>query len=182
MAVYTARPSFGGRKFCQFQSPGLHSQHPWNSRLYGLRSVLAFFVQDNDFVPFLGVKPGFTICSLVTILIVFCRLPLLALLWFMEWNGCWMQFNIILCVGLQNCLRRRKYCSYRAELSCGFYGKASYLYSKCCSVGFRFFCFKTSFCDPYRVCQWTVGLPAFQVQVLIRTGGSGSKHEQAQSL
>jgi hypothetical protein len=36
-----------------------------------------------------------------------------------------MQFNIILCVGLQNCLRIRKYCSYRAELSCGFHDKAS---------------------------------------------------------
>ena len=25
---------------------------------------------------------------------------------------------------IQNCLRRRKYCSYRAELCCGFRGKA----------------------------------------------------------
>ena len=133
ISVYTACPSsWKYNVYCQFQSPVLNSQHPLNNRLYGLRIVLACFMQEKDLVPFLGVKPSsvsFTTCSLVTILILLCWLPLLALLWFIEWNGRWMQFNIILCVGLQNCLRRRKYCSYRFQLSCAFHGKESDLYS-----------------------------------------------------
>jgi len=84
----------------------------WNSRLYGLRIPLACFVKEKDLLSFPGVKPkffGFTTCSLVTILIVLCQLPLLALLLFIQCKGRCMQFNIILCVGLQNCHRRRKY-------------------------------------------------------------------------
>src|SRR5215469_9303549 len=34
-----------------------------------------------------------------------------------------MQFSIILFFGLQNSLSRRKYCSYRTEVYCGFIGK-----------------------------------------------------------
>jgi len=104
----------------------------WNNRLYGLRILFACFVQEKDLLPFPGVKTksvGFKTCSLVTIVIVLCQLPFLALLLFIQCNGCCMQFNIILCVGLQNCHRRRKYWSYRPQLPCGFHGKASDLYS-----------------------------------------------------
>ena len=59
-----------------------------------------------------------------------------------------MQFNIILFVGLQNRLRRRKKWSFRAQVSCGCHGKVSDLHSQCCWVGFPFFCFKTAFCCP----------------------------------
>ena len=50
-------------------------------------SIDMFRTKKKDIMPFLGVKPSsvcFTTCSLVTILVVFCRLPIFALLWFIK--------------------------------------------------------------------------------------------------
>jgi hypothetical protein len=108
---------------CQFQAPGLYSRHPLNSRLYGLCILLVCLVQEKNFFPFPGVKPrsvGFTTCSHVTIPIVLCRLPILALSWFIEWKRRYMELHAVqyypVCWA-SNCFRRKNYCSYKAQLS-----------------------------------------------------------------
>ena len=87
MAVYTARHSSWMQDFYSVSIPGPLFPTPTEQQDVWLPILLAYFVQKKEILPFLRVKPSsvcFTTCSLVTILVVFCRLPLFALLWFIK--------------------------------------------------------------------------------------------------
>jgi len=157
--IYRSAFNFEVGRFLSVSIPELYSQHPFNSRLYGLRILLKCFVHEEKILALSRSQTksvGFTTCSLVTILIVLCRLPLLALLWFIKWNGGWMQFNIILCVGLQNRLWRREYWSYRFNYPTIFMVKHLIYIPNVVGSDLFSSASKQHIVLPITVCQWTV--------------------------
>jgi len=77
--IYRSAFNFGVGSFLSVLTPELYPQHPFNSRLYGLRIVLTRFVHEEKILAHSSSQTkavGFTTCSLVTKQIVRCRLPL----------------------------------------------------------------------------------------------------------